>query len=275
MISVFIGVALAVILLAASLPNLEFRLGSWHFVEKEKVKSGSEVFFSALFIENAIRYTILFFLVILPILIIHQVRTPKGRRQILILFCVCIVYFLVMDHIELNKMPGGLQGCGFKGLVDDEVLPFSPAEEIISHPPWWLVYMVSLGLSAMILGGFLFLWRRLRRRFGDPLELVAQEAKKTLEELQAGADPKERVIRCYFEMSRVLNEQRGVKRKLAMTTREFEKYLEAVGLQDVHVRRLTRLFEMVRYGAKNLDERENREAVACLKAIVRACEGSQ
>jgi hypothetical protein len=163
----------------------------------------------------------------------------------------------------------------FQGRFGDEAQSFTPPEEIIPHPPWWLVSLVSLGLSGLIFGGFLFIWRRLRRLSDDPLELVAQEAKKTLEELQAGADPKEGVVRCYFEMSRVLNEQRGVKRKWTMTTREFEKHLKYAGLPEVHVRRLTRLFEMVRYGAKNLDERENREAVACLKAIVQACEGSQ
>ena len=44
------------------------------------------------------------------------------------------------------------------------------------------------------------------------------------------------VMRCYFEMVRVLDEQRGIRRQMDMTPREFEKRLEDTGLPGEHVR---------------------------------------
>jgi hypothetical protein len=80
------------------------------------------------------------------------------------------------------------------------------------------------------------------------------------------------VLRCYREMSQILSEQRGVARPRDMTPREFEQQLATVGLRDEHIRRLTRLFERVRYGARLAGEHEEREAVDCLSAIARAYE---
>jgi hypothetical protein len=40
-------------------------------------------------------------------------------------------------------------------------------------------------------------------------------------------------------------------------------------MRDDHIRRLTRLFESVRYGGNTATEREKREAVDCLNAIAR------
>ena len=55
---------------------------------------------------------------------------------------------------------------------------------------------------------------------------------------------------------------------------ELLRELKAAGLPDTHVQRLTRLFEGVRYGARVANEREERQAVACLTAIVEACTSS-
>jgi hypothetical protein len=79
-------------------------------------------------------------------------------------------------------------------------------------------------------------------------------------------------MRCYHEMSRVLAEERGLVRGIAMTPREFEVILAEKGLPQQHVRTLTQLFEAVRYGAKPPGESEERQAVDCLEAIVDACE---
>jgi hypothetical protein len=71
-------------------------------------------------------------------------------------------------------------------------------------------------------------------------------------------------------MVRILNEQRGIQRRKHMTPREFEIRLEEAGFPGEPVRQLTRLFEQVRYGAKALGAQEERQAVACLTAIVEA-----
>jgi hypothetical protein len=153
----------------------------------------------------------------------------------------------------------------------------APAVEFVAHPPQWLVFAVTLGLAlliaAVLVSALWSVWRR-RRRSPISLDGLAREAQDALRALQTGADLKNAVMRCYFEMSQVLSEQRGIKRGAAMTPREFERYLTQAGLPAEHVRRLTRLFERVRYGAKVPGENQERQAIACLSAVVKACKSS-
>jgi hypothetical protein len=55
-----------------------------------------------------------------------------------------------------------------------------------------------------------------------------------------------------------------------MTPREFVRSLTAMGLPELAVQRLTRLFEDVRYGARVTGDQEEGEAIASLTAIVDA-----
>jgi hypothetical protein len=273
-LSILILVALAIILLSASLSSLELRAGRGRPVAMERQESETGALPSANpFMRVFIRVILLITGILIPVSIILNLRSSQGRRRMLILFIIVMSFILLMNHIPWSKFQLRVPKLNMQGLLGDKSqLP--PQDDIaIPNPPWWLVFIASLGLSALILGGSLFLWRRFRRR-SSPLELVAKEARKTIDELRGGADLKEGVIRCYFEMNNVLKEQRGLKRQQAMTTREFENYLNEIGLPDLHIKRLTRLFEKVRYGAKNLTSVEDREAIACLSAIVRACEGS-
>jgi hypothetical protein len=100
---------------------------------------------------------------------------------------------------------------------------------------------------------------------------LAGPAEEAIAAIRVGADLKDTVMRCYFEMGRVLREQRGISRDQAMTPREFEQYLAQEGLPRKPVGQLTRLFEMVRYGAKAVGKREELQAIDCLTAIVNAC----
>ncbi|HET9223096.1 MAG TPA: DUF4129 domain-containing protein, partial [Roseiflexaceae bacterium] len=147
----------------------------------------------------------------------------------------------------------------------------APLPAFAANPTSWLIVVVSALLVGLLLAAIWFFWRRLRAQ-ASPLERLANQAEQALADLQSGGDLKDTVLRCYREMSRILSEQRGVTRPRDMTPREFEQQLAAVGLGDEHIRRLTRLFERVRYGARQAGEHEEREAVACLSAIARAYE---
>jgi hypothetical protein len=100
---------------------------------------------------------------------------------------------------------------------------------------------------------------------------LAREAQEALHALQAGVDLQDAVMRCYFEMGQILSEQRGIRRGETMTPREFERHLRGAGLPQQPVEQLTRLFEGARYGARVSGKREERQAIACLTAIVDAC----
>lgn len=95
----------------------------------------------------------------------------------------------------------------------------------------------------------LFLWRRWRSP-QNPLKGVVQEARIALGDLRTGADVRDVVLRCYFQMGQLFQQRYGLERGQAMTAREFEEYLVAAGIMDEHVRRLTRLFESVRYSPR-------------------------
>jgi hypothetical protein len=85
-----------------------------------------------------------------------------------------------------------------------------------------------------------------------------------------GGNLKNTIMRCYYEMSQVINEQRGIRRDRSMTPREFEIYLESNGLPGEPVRQLTHLFEDVRYGDLAVGEKEEQQAQSSLTAIIEA-----
>jgi hypothetical protein len=77
--------------------------------------------------------------------------------------------------------------------------------------------------------------------------------------LESGAELHNVVLRCYEEMTRLLNEARGIRRPQAMTAREFELTLTQLGLPEEPVVSLTRLFEEAR-------------SVQSLTAVAAACQ---
>lgn len=257
---ILISVTLAVMLVAAGLSSLDLRMGRFITTVEEESESESEKSTppGLSFIFIIIRISLVICFALIPLFIIYILFSPRVRRQIFVFLGVYLAFILLV-HLFFRKFQ-----------FEEPI--FLKGEKSIPNPPEWLVFMFSLGMSSLLLSTVLFLFRRLRRR-PKPLEVVARKAQKAIEELQSGADLEAEVIRCYFEMNQVLSRQLGLKRKRTMTTREFENYLQEEGLPDIHIRRLTRLFEMVRYGAKNLGEPENRQAIACLTAIVQACQG--
>jgi hypothetical protein len=72
-----------------------------------------------------------------------------------------------------------------------------------------------------------------------------------------------------------LSSQRGIGRDVSLTPREFEQRLTAAGLADRHVRRLTRLFERVRYSPHPPGAAEEREAQECLQSIITTYEAGE
>jgi hypothetical protein len=144
--------------------------------------------------------------------------------------------------------------------------------ELVTNPPVWLVTLISLALASGLTAVAWWMLRRLPRKsaFDDLGSAIAAEAQAALRDLEAGVDVHDAVTRCYVEMVRVLRAERGIVRAPDMTAREFEQRLARIGLAETHIRRLTRLFELVRYSPRTPGLREAREAEECLRAIVEA-----
>lgn len=205
--------------------------------------------------------------VLLPFSIIHFILSPQARkrvlRDLLLLAAFLIIYSLAL--LRVGQMAGVSEAqASAAPATDQAVAAFTP-------PSDWLTVWVSLGLAGVVVVGGWLAWCRLRPR-PAPLSQLALQAQAAIAQLRAGSDLKNTVIRCYFEMSQVLSDRQGIRRPSDMTPREFEQRLAATGLPTEHVQRLTRLFEAARYSAETPGEREEREAVACLTAIVQACQ---
>lgn len=210
---------------------------------------------------------------IIGFIISPQIRKDVFRRVITYTLWALIIYGLVISLqpflATLGEEPAEPAGPGlFETLDSGELLP-SPPDFIIDPPPWFVIG-ISILLVSLLLGIGWFVWYIFSadKREATSLEMLVQEAQQALEDLQAGQDLKDTVKRCYFEMSQILSKQRNLQRRRGMTPREFEQYLAEHGLQIEHIRRLTRLFESVRYGHKPPDQQEEQEAIVCLTTIV-------
>lgn len=211
--------------------------------------------------------------VLLPILLIYILVSRELRREvfrrILTWLIILSIFYVVITALRRGGEADEGPPAGLGPRLPPAELPTPP--QFISNPPPWLAPAISLAIAAVVLAIAWFAWRHFRRQpEASPAVLLAQEAQEALEEVRGGGDVRDAVMRCYLEMSRILGAQRGVERQTNMTPREFERQLAAVGLRDDHIRRLTRLFESVRYGGKQAGEREEREAVDLLAAIAQS-----
>ena len=97
----------------------------------------------------------------------------------------------------------------------------------------------------------IFLWQSRRNRKGDPLSLQAELALRALE---SGESFKNVIVRCYTEMSLILQREQGLALEETMTAQEFERLLIARGIPHPPIDQLTCLFEAARYGIDRLKE---------------------
>jgi len=218
--------------------------------------------------------------IFLFISIIAFIVSPEVRKIVLgraIKYTLWFLIFFALIRWLQPTLP--LLGEGPEGPSDlipsdiqnpAELLPTPP--DFIVNPPSWFVIIISILLITIPLTIVWVLWRffRVKSEEEAPLEMITREVQHTLEEIQAGKDLKDTVMRCYWEMSQFLSKKRNLDRPSGMTVREFEQYLADYGLRTEHIQQLSRLFERVRYSGKSAGPREEKEAVACLRAIVKA-----
>lgn len=269
---------LLLLILAMSLPNLVLAPGERfslreplpQVAEPEVVIPGGQVL---LWIFQGIAALAV---ILLPFYIVYSLLTSEGRQRLLADIIVVVLLFAVASYL------------GARPLVEDgqqQVIPLGDAEDLRNvsvlpparfpeNPPVWVALLVILSVSALIAAiAFMVLWfiRQRAPRSIFPEDLVAEAAQRTIESLQGGDDFRVVILQCYREMSRVVRDQRGMAREIAMTPREFTDRLVSGGLPREPIETLTRLFEQVRYGKIRSGAHEESLAIACLNEIVNAC----
>lgn len=206
--------------------------------------------------------------------VIALIVSPSLRRDLLrnlpaYLLMVLGLYLILQGSSE-RAMPVSRPPESAPAQGDIPVAPAPPAvPDLVRSPPEWLVLLLTMLLLAGTLTVAFFLIRRMLRKPPPArLDLIVDEAREALDDLRSGANLRDTISRCYAEMVRVISEQRGVRRDATLTPREFEQRLITIGMSDTHIRRLTRLFEWVRYSSHAAGPKEEQEAQACLEAII-------
>jgi hypothetical protein len=170
-------------------------------------------------------------------------------------------------NLSLNRNSSANQGNDL--LADIPPPVFTPPQEI----PFFN-YLVSV----LILLAVLFFLRKLYTTWMEShpggtgsLKEIARVARASLRDLSDGRESTDVILKCYFHMSEVVADRKNLQRESDMTPGEFALRLEQSGLPGDSVRRLTRLFESVRYGGQKTGPREINEAVSCLTTILHYC----
>ncbi len=204
--------------------------------------------------------------------------SPESRSRLFkILFRVAVTA-LVM-YFLIKKYPESLKGLFDWQQLGNDAAPVAGAPPMPEFQPPHVNPMVSYLVSflcALAWVGIMWAlyqgWKRytaLNSR--KPLSEIAHIARTSLDDLSSGRDSSDVIINCYLRMSDVVADKRRLHREIAMTPQEFAVRLERAGLPGDAVRRLTGLFEMVRYGDRKSAPRDVNEAVSCLNAILRSC----
>lgn len=232
---------------------------------------------------NGFAYVIAILIALVSVLII--LLPPDQRKKLLTmlawLILAGVVIVLVISRINFGKLFQPPQQ-----IPNEEVITLVPASTgtpvlvvtpSVFIPPLvssWTSYFVALGI--LLVGVALWVWIQLRRSTrADPYAALAEIARSTLDDIEAGRDWGDVILNSYFRMTRVVLDWRGIHRGLGMTPAEFADSLVSRQFPGEAVYPLTALFERVRYGDKQSTHKNIQEAVDCLNVILEYCRESK
>jgi hypothetical protein len=228
----------------------------------------------------------IFLILIIGVLTGFFFLLPKDARKrylimLLRLIVAGVLIFLVLTQVSLGTQtpqPTQEQAYSTQPVTTDQVYTVAPEATPVEYTPpkvsSWLSYAVGLAILLVFVG--LYWWFVLRRKPDEaPYGELAEIARTTLEDLEAGKDWGDTVLTCYYRMTRAVERWRGIHRRVSMTPSEFSGTLIERGLPQQAVQRLTGLFERIRYGDRKSTRRDVDEATECLAAILKYCEASQ
>ena len=215
------------------------------------------------------------------VLLIATLLSPELRKKLIKAFLRFASFAIIFLYL-IKKNPDILAGLVLKFPFFGASGADSPGQEIaapVFQPPQIPSLLSFLVTFSLILLGIVLIWlinRWLVRQKESlsarpPLKDIADIARLSLNNIEAGQDSNDTIIQCYDRMSTVVNAKRGLQRGYSTTPTEFASRLERAGLPREPVARLTRLFESVRYGSRGSGPLEIDEARSCLASILKYC----
>lgn len=271
---------LLTLLLAMSVSGIALSPGEAFSLEKSEVKvPGIDGTFSGSDWSHWLLRGFLATMVILfPIYLIYSLFTRTGRRRLVKHLTILVFLFMLAEYLEKHPLqenpPESEAGAdatseGMEEAARPPVATFSEDEA-----PAWVVVSVIMVASAIgtgLLVAGIWLIRQRAAQSNASLRHLGEAAQDTLDSLRAGGDFETAIIRCYHEMTRIVQKERDITRDTAMTPREFETTLISQGLPHNAVETLTRLFERARYGRAPSKTGDEALALTCLTEIVNTC----
>jgi len=266
----FILFTAALTLLAVALPLLEFQPGEpVPRVQNGQVRIGvSGEGQASNYKINNLFFTLLMSMVAIVAVgaIFNAIRgTPWNelvKRLIRsLVICLGLVGFLMLASLMIPS--------GEVMELEQEMTPIPMVIETVplGSPPPVLTWIVGILLVVGV--ALVAVWVvRARPAPNQTLLHLEQEAEKARQALLAGMSLREVILQCYRQMSNVLQKDHGIERQAYMTTGDFERLLAEEGFPEAPVQQLTRLFNAVRYGRWQPGLEDEREALACLEAII-------
>jgi Domain of unknown function (DUF4129) len=218
--------------------------------------------------------------IVILVFLIGVLLSPEMRKH-LIRFLIRFVITYWAMWIFFTRYRQVLEQMGL-GPASQNGNPNTPASNGVPMPEFtppqpvsWVAYLISfVVIAALIFAAWRLnaIWKKLNAPAADlSLKKLAGIARSSLLDLSAGRDSTDVIMNCYYRMSDVVLDKKQINRNLSTTPSEFAMRLEQAGLPGDAVRRLTRLFEAVRYGAHKSDPAAVNEAVACLTKILHHC----
>lgn len=218
-------------------------------------------------------------LFVMMFVFIGMLMSPEMRKRLIrtairvaltywALYILFTRYREVLAQIGLNLAP--LSGAPSVASNGAPVPEFKPPQSVS-----WTAYLVSFGIIVLLIllvWKLNSIWKELNGPVAtSPIKKLAGIARASLRDLSSGRDSTDVIMNCYYRMSEVVLDKKNIDRNSSITPREFVLQLENAGLPSDAVRRLTRLFESVRYGGHKSDPVAVNEAVACLTTILHHC----
>ena len=268
----------ALTMLAMSLNDVPFRAGETFTREQTEQIELSAEDVSQIWADVPLwKHIVIWILMSFVVVLIGLLLSPEQRKRLLIMFIRMALMFLGV-YFLIQNYGDRLFGLGAPGEQ-----PAQSGEQLGSPVPAFeppqispvLSYLISFGFALLLLALLWGLYRGWKRyqilNTKKPLEEIAKIARSSLDDLSAGRNSSDVIINCYLKMSDVVSHKQQLQRDSAMTPSEFAVRLERAGLPGDAVTRLTRLFEVVRYGDRKSAPRDVTEAVNCLQTILRYC----